>query len=212
MNGRGNYGDYARLDTKDLNVARLDLTSTFYKTIHLGLGAFETTYSSSNSTIGIATVTPSSNIAGVGIGMWSFSTLSTASLHFSLQMPNDWIEGSTIVPYIHWASSNSSASTAYATMGMVYTWLDLGSSASSYATQATALTVTPDGSTAYTIHTTNFAAITSTCSVGSILTGGIYIDTTIANSTYAGSIFLKGLTFVYKIDGLGSTYNTVVDK
>jgi hypothetical protein len=212
MNGNGNYGNYARLDAKDANIGRLDLTSTFYDTIFLGVGSFHSIYCSSNTTQAITMTMPSSNIASVGAALWSITTASTAALYFSFAMPNRWVEGSTIIPYIHWASSNSTASTAYMTVGMVYNWRDLGTSASSYATQATALQLTPDGSTAYTAHTTNFVAITSTCSVGSIFTGGIYIDTTVANSTYAGSLFIKGMSIVYKVDGLGSTYSNVVDK
>lgn len=212
MNINGNFVDTQRLDAKYANLGKIYLKTTYYKSIFINVGGFHTSYASTNSTIGLISASPSSNIASIDTGMWFLTTGATAALRFNFQMPSDWQEGSTIYPYIFWASTGSSASSAYATVGMVYTFKDLGTSASSYATLATSLQLVPDGSTAFTVHTTNFAAITSTCSIGSIFNGGIYINTTIANSTYEGGIGLQGLAFAYKVDTLGTTYSNVVDK
>jgi hypothetical protein len=214
MGGRwSNFIDSKRVDATYLNTAKINLTSTWYNNIFIGIGGFYTSYASTNSTIGIVGLSPTSNIAGVGTAMWCLSTLSTVGLYFSFVLPNDYKEGTAITPYLYWASSLTTASSAYYTVGLAYVWSDIGTSYSSYATQATALQLVSTGSTSYTVVSTNFATISSTThSVGSVFTGSIYIDTTIANSSAAGSIFLRGLNFVYQVDGIGSTYSNTVDK
>jgi len=56
-------------------------------------------------------------------------------MYFVVQLPHSWVEGTSIMPHVHWvASANGAAGPTVPRWGLQYCWLNIGETFSSYTT------------------------------------------------------------------------------
>lgn len=208
MNAKGNYGDFDRLDAKDANLARVDLTSTFYGCLNFSYTQLVTDSSTGASKgLIIASTGKLSSTGGAGALFFDASVCEWA--RFSVYMPSNYKEATDVVAYLDWGTTSSTGSTQYVAWELQYTWNNIGSTASASASySAISSSCTTD---VLTMKTTNFATITGTAmNVNSLLNCSILRNSsgsTLAAGLddYSADALLFGVRLYYQIDGMGST-------
>lgn len=68
----------------------------------------------------------SSSTASMGAYTFWFNPDNEEELHFSVQMPHSWKEGSSIYPHLHWVGDSNGGSGEDVTWGLEYTWANIG--------------------------------------------------------------------------------------
>ncbi len=201
MYGRGLEADYKRVDTVNLNVSDINLTSTWYKILPVTLvnASTETAYYE----IWLASTGVLSS--AVGQKAWSFDATKSELLGFQAIMPTDYKEGTAITPYIHWLTTSSTGSTQAVRMLISYMWTNQDASFASTATEES-ITISTTGSSALKLYTTNFTAIaTTSLEVGSIINGCIARLSSGSTDDFSCDFWLQGMSLYYQVDGVGST-------
>jgi len=201
-------GDFKEVDSKYLNVGDIALTSTWYNTIWVGANQLFTTAVASKALCNVSTA-----LATIGsIGVFLDGAASEIAT-FDIELPKDYKAGTDILPYISFATTTSTGSTGVATIGLAYA--SVHSSPTTAIVNLTSQEIVVNGSTeVLSKQSTYFAAVTGTdFKAGSIINGCIYRNATAALSTgLVVDLVVHGIGFLYQVDGMGSTYNTIFGK
>lgn len=127
----------------------------------------------------------------------------TEILYFSVQMPHNWDEGTTIYPGVHWYADEDSC-----TFKIDYKWYNINDSFPSTWTTYTMATDQVnwgDDSTAVHQVTSNSTGISGTGkTIGSILAIRLYRK----DNKYTGDALAQQFNIRYKVDEVGSTNQT----
>lgn len=148
----------------------------------------------------------------VGVQTFTFQDQNSASneqqVYFSIQMPHNWKEGSTIYPHIHWSPQTSG--TGNVVWGFEYSWVNYDPTSPLAFPNTSILTATTDAITAASVDKhliTGFGSITPNANQGkisSILMCRLYRHSSNAADTYTGNAALLSFDLHYEIDALGS--------
>ncbi|NDP21333.1 MAG: hypothetical protein GZ091_09675 [Paludibacter sp.] len=140
---------------------------------------------------------------------WTFADGSLKEVTFTVQLPHDYKEGSTIFPHVHW-SSTAAPGTQRIKWVLEYQWVNHESSfaaSSSSSESGFALAgVTGRSVAAYEhIITPLGSGISGTGkTISSVLVCRLYRDGAAADDTFTGDAFLLSTDFHYEIDSFGS--------
>ncbi len=63
-----------------------------------------------------------------GVYLWMFAPNQEEELHFTVQIPHDYKEGSDIFPHVHWTTASGTPSGSNVVWGLEYTLIALGGS------------------------------------------------------------------------------------
>jgi len=151
--------------------------------------------------------------ATTNIFTWTFQDGSLREVAFSVQLPHDYKEGTTIYPHVHWAPMTT-ATTNRVKWVLDYQWININSTF----TDATSTNISgylvigdtgfPSVSLAKKQHaiTPLGSGITGTGkTLSSILICRLYRDGADAtNDTYTDNAAMLGVDFHYEVDGFGS--------
>lgn len=135
----------------------------------------------------------------------AFSSSADEEVHFSVQMPHGWKEGSTIYPHVHWAPST--AASGGVTWVLEYTWANING------TFGSSSTMTFDDSTDSTalkhhIAVNGTGIDGSGKTLSSMLICRLYRDVSDANDDYGADAFLLEFDIHYELDTVGSRQET----
>ena len=142
--------------------------------------------------------------ASTGVFAYFFSNLIEEELHFSVQMPHSWLEGSDIYPHVHW-SPGPITDGGDVVWGLEYTWasIDAVFGETTLITQVAAA-----GVVAYKHLRPSFSAIDGTGEThSSMLICRVYRDVGDGNDTFADDAVLLEIDFHYEINQLGENDN-----
>jgi hypothetical protein len=201
-----NFIDCNRLDSKAINAGSIVLNTTWYNNIWLGVDRLQTTAVASYALISVSTVAATAGEQAVFL-----SGAATEIATFSVSLPKDYKAGSQITPYISYSCTSATGSTGDIVFGLA--WHEINSSPTTALAGSTNQQITVNGSTAIlAVNTTYFAAMgTTSLKAGSVISGCLYRESTTTTSVALDAV-VYGLGFLYQIDGMGSTYNTVWGK
>lgn len=141
-------------------------------------------------------------------GLLEFSATQTEIIAIQVQLPHSWLEGSIVVPHVHWRKKTQG--TGNVLWQLTYEFVNRGDAFTDTPATLTADTpVATDDGTALVHHLTSFGNVAMTgkeISCMGLLTlarvGGDDLD------TYAGVAQLLEFDIHYQIDGLGSIQQT----
>lgn len=146
---------------------------------------------------------------------WKFSPSTVNEVDFSVQMPHNYKEGSTIYPHVHW-SSTTAAGTNRVRWVLYYQWVNFGdnyvSSTSTYVygtaladNDAVSLTAYQHTITPMNPNGVANAGISGTDKkISSVLMCRLYRDGSNGADNFSGSAYLLSVDFHYEIDSFGS--------
>lgn len=191
--------DIKTLSAKYINTGKVNLTSTIYNSVSLGVGHFYASTGGGSLTMFLnSTGTASTS----GVAGWALDATAMEWIYFGISMPTDYKEGTSITPYIHYLTTGSTGSAQSVAMALTYAWTNQDGLVAT-PTQSN-LTLTPG--TAFTVYTTNFTALSSTSAeVGSHLMGCLVRNSTAAADSYTADLYVTGMDFYYQVDGFGSS-------
>lgn len=146
-----------------------------------------------------------------GVQTFTFQDLSASNeqeVFFSIQMPHNWKEGTTIYPHIHWSpQTNTSGAVVW---GFEYSWADYDATtpiAFPNTTIITTTSATVTGSDVDKHLITAFGSLTPSGTQGkisSILVCRLFRNSSNAADNYAGNAALLSFDIHYEMDGIGS--------
>lgn len=142
----------------------------------------------------------------VGVFTWTFADVGTNSeneIHFTVQMPHGWKQGSAIEPHIHWAPMTNG--TGVVRWGMEYTWVDYQGNFSN--TTVVYGNSTSVSSNQYTHLITSLGQITPSASqdnISSVLMIRFFRNSGNAADTYPDKAAALSFDIHYETDMLGS--------
>jgi len=132
---------------------------------------------------------------------------SEKEVFFTVQLPHDWKEGSTIYPHVHWIPRTAGTAGHVALWVMDFTMADIGS-AFGATTQISGTTLVGGGA----ITTADAHLITPLASIGmsgqnisTVLVCRLYRHSSDASDTYTGTAGLLYVDFHYEIDTIGGS-------
>lgn len=144
------------------------------------------------------------------LNTWFFANSADQEVCFSVQLPHDYKEGSTIYPHIHW-SSTTAAGTSRVMWKLDYQWVNLGDQfTASTSTTLSGYEVVGGSSeslVAYEHAITNLGenGISGTGKkISSILMCRLYRAGSDGSDTFTGAAALLSIDFHYEIDSFGS--------
>jgi len=146
-----------------------------------------------------------------GVQTFTFQDLSASNeqeVFFSIQMPHNWKEGTTVYPHVHWSPQTNTSGTVV--WGFEYTWIDYNATtpiAFPNTTIITATTAAVTGTDADKHLISSFSAISPSVNQGkisSILMCRFFRNSSNASDTYAGNAALLSFDIHYEIDAIGS--------
>jgi hypothetical protein len=148
-----------------------------------------------------------------GVYTYTFENQSTGNeeeVFFSVQLPHNWKEGSTIYPHVHW-SPQTSGNNGSVVWGLEYTWVNYNSTTPLTFPNTTIITVTSasiNGSSYRDKHLiTSFNGLTpdnTQDKISSILMCRFFRKSGDAADTYNGNAAVLSVDFHYQMDGIGS--------
>ena len=146
------------------------------------------------------------NQPSVGIFIGSVSTLLFApgvlnEVFLTIQIPHRYLEGSDIVPHVHWAPQDANAGNV--TWGFEYEWQNVGNQ---FAAPTTTLTVTDaTGLVGGGHQVASFGNVTGTgMLLSSMLAARLFRDGGNASDTYLSNAALLEFDIHYQVDARGS--------
>jgi len=137
---------------------------------------------------------------------YSFLSNKTEILHLIMQIPHEYLEGSTIYPHIHWQPTSANAGNVR--WAMDYKWTNIDAVED---TNFTSLEVIFSSQSTLNKHLVSyFPAITGTGkTISSILSIKIYRTGGSGGDTYPDTALLKEFDIHYKIDSFGSAQEKI---
>lgn len=144
-----------------------------------------------------------------GPQIWYFrNNEGVESMSFTVQLPHNWKEGTTIYPHIHWTPKNSGSGNVQ--WNLEYSWANYDSVSPEVFPAITTSTVVANGPFTANTHlitplTTGNTGLDATGKkISSILICRIWRNSSSAADTYNANAGLLFLDFHYQIDGTGS--------
>jgi hypothetical protein len=134
-------------------------------------------------------------------------------LFSTVQMPNDWKEGTDITAHVHWVAEQDAAGASQVVRwGMEYSWADMGDvfpASTTIYNDSTDFTTATVQSTQLVQNTHYVSEYSSTISgtghtVGSSLAFRLFRNSSHAEDTYTDDAGLLEVAFHYQVDGWGS--------
>lgn len=201
------YIDSNRADVKDLRVGEISLTSTWYNTIYVGANQLFTTDVASKELTDKSTA-----IATVGtIGCFLDGTASQMA-GFNFILPKDYKEGTDILPYVNYCTTTTTDASNTIMLGLAYNAVNAVPTTTIVGHTNEVIEVN-GSTTVLSVNTTYFTAITGTDFVaGTQIKGAVFRNATASTDTAGGDLVVYGVGFIYELDGMGSTYNTELEK
>jgi hypothetical protein len=139
-----------------------------------------------------------------GVYTWHFAPDQSNEMHFSLQLPHTYKEGTNIFPHVHWCKTTSNEGNVK--WGIEYTiknYNDVFGGTSIL--EATTISV-GDDNTPYEHLITNLGEITGTgLKISAMLMGRVYRLGTDTEDTYPDDAALLEIDIHYQLDAAGST-------
>jgi hypothetical protein len=137
---------------------------------------------------------------GLQIYLFDGAGVQTESVHFTIQIPHSYKEGSDIVPHVHWSAVNGNAGNVV--WQLEYTWQNIDGTFPA----VTTITVTDAASgTAWDHQKAFFSAITGTGkTISSMLVCRLFRDPTHASDTYGSDAAFLEIDFHFEKDTVGS--------
>lgn len=136
-----------------------------------------------------------------GLYSWGFSHAATNSVHFNVQMPHAYKEGSNITPHVHWQQLDTDTGHGVV-WGLEYTWTN------NAATEGSPTTIYVTGttnSTQYYNHKNYFSAIVGTGkTISSMLVCRLFRLHTDPADDYPAVAILWEFDLHYQLDSVGS--------
>lgn len=141
-----------------------------------------------------------------GTKAYAFSHTANKEVHFDMQLPHAWKQGSTLYPHVHFAPNANPGVASTVRWALEYTWANVDE------VFGASTTLNMDG----TVGTTDTSKHTMTASttlagtgktISSVMVCRLYRDTSVAGN-YADKAFLVAFDVHYEIDQLGSNQVT----
>lgn len=141
-----------------------------------------------------------------GIYLPGFAPNQTDEVHFTVQLPHAWKEGSMLLPHVHWTHNVAEPSNDQGVIWKLeYTWANIHSTFEATSTIEGAATWTTSPPAQYYHNITGMTDLDGTGHVlSSQIIGRLYRDVTDERDTFDDLALLIELDFHYKIDGFGS--------
>jgi hypothetical protein len=139
-----------------------------------------------------------------------FSKTTDNSVHFSVQMPHAWAEGTDIDPHVHWVPNSDGAPAAHVVWTLEYTWQNALTGDVFHATSETSGTLTNpssevSGAGQHAHYITDLGDISGTGkTISSVLVCRLYRDADNAADDYDDTAGLLYFDIHYQVDALGS--------
>jgi hypothetical protein len=154
---------------------------------------------------------PTFEVIKGGVQSFTFSSSANQEVFFTVQMPHNWKEGTTIYPHVHWSPQGST--TGVVVWGLEYTWANYDPSTpvtfpNTIITNAISAAVTSGDNDKHYI--ASFPAliplttVTPQDKISSILVCRFFRDAISSTDTYAGKVVMLSFDFHYEIDSFGS--------
>lgn len=143
-----------------------------------------------------------------GPQIWYFENAANEAMSFTLELPHNWKEGSTIYPHIHWAPKSTKIGNVK--WFMEYTWINFNASTPEAFPVTSTLSAIHLGP--FTINThvltqltiSNIGISGSVKTISSMIVGRIWRDANDAQDTYGDDAGLLSLDFGFEMDTQGS--------
>ncbi len=121
-------------------------------------------------------------------------------VHFTVQLPHTYAQGTDIEPHVHWSAVNANAGDVV--WQLEYTWANINGTFPA----STTITATDSASgTAWDHQVIGFSAITGTSkNISSMLVCRLFRDPTDGSDTYASDAAFLEFDFHFQIDTIGS--------
>ncbi len=171
----------------------------------LNVPVFATSNSSSNPP-SPARLQRNAGATSQGVFTYFFSASTEQELYFTVQLPHEWKEGSTIYPHVHWVATTD-VNANKVRWGLEYTWINITSAFGTTTTEYGEDPIAPNGTvTAYEhVITAIGSGISATGkTLSSYLVCRIFRDATAGTDNYTGTAGLLGIDFHLEMDALGS--------
>lgn len=148
-----------------------------------------------------------------GVYTYTFESVNTSNeeeVFFSVQLPHNWKEGSTLYPHVHW-SPQTTGQNGNVVWGLEYSWVNYNSTTPLVFPNTTIITTTSgyiNGTSDHDKHfVTSFLSITpdnTQNKISSILMCRFFRKSGDAADTYNGNAAVLSVDFHYEIDAVGS--------
>lgn len=142
-----------------------------------------------------------------GVYLWMFAPNQEEELHFTVQIPHDYKEGSDLYPHVHWTTVAGTPSGTDVVWGLEYTITAIGGTFP-YTVTVMTNTLTPEcgpasGSGQHLI--SGFSSVSGTgLGVSTIMVCRLFRAATNAADTFANAVGLLGFDLHYEQDTQGS--------
>ncbi|MGF2411964.1 hypothetical protein [Ferruginibacter sp.] len=173
--------------------------------VDLNVPVFSTSNSSSNPP---SPARLQRDVAGTSQGVFTyfFSASSEQELYFTVQLPHEWKEGSTIFPHVHWVTTTD-VNANKVRWGLEYTWINVAGNFGVTTTEYGEDPIAPNGTVSALEHAitpigSGIAATGKT--ISSYLVCRIFRDATATTDNFSGTAGLLGIDFHLEVDALGS--------
>ncbi len=142
-----------------------------------------------------------------GVYLWMFAPNQEEELHFTVQIPHDYKEGSDIFPHVHWTTATGTPSGSNVVWGLEYTVVAVGGSFPNTVTVSTSTLVpecgTPSGAGQHLISA--FSSVSGAgLGISTILICRLYRAAGDAADTFPNDVGLLGFDIHYEQDTQGS--------
>lgn len=143
----------------------------------------------------------------MGVYLWMFAPNQEEELHFTVQIPHDYKEGTALYPHVHWTTATGTPSGSNVVWGLEYTLIAVGGSFPNTVTLTTNTLVpecgTPSGTAQHLI--SPFTPVSGTgLGISSILVCRLYREVGNASDTFPNAVGLLGFDLHYEQDTQGS--------
>jgi hypothetical protein len=135
---------------------------------------------------------------------------SEQQVFFSIQIPHNWKEVSTLYPHVHWSPQSAAGNTGSVVWGFEYTWVNYNATTPELFPATTVLTTTTASITFDNDQDkhflTSFPSIDGTGKkISSILMCRFFRNSSSTADTYPGTVAMLSFDIHYEIDGFGSS-------
>ncbi|MCF8368567.1 MAG: LamG domain-containing protein [Bacteroidales bacterium] len=149
----------------------------------------------------------SSVTASVGVYTYWFDSENEEELYFSVQLPHSWLQGSDILPHVHWVGDENGGSGEDVCWGLEYTWSNIGTVFPNTTTIYSDTTIFNEPIVKAKHYLTKLPTISgSGKTLSSMIQCRVFRDASGKGGTdaYTGKAGLLEIDFHYQVDALGS--------
>lgn len=143
----------------------------------------------------------------MGVYLWMFAPNQEEELHFTVQIPHDYKEGTALYPHVHWTTATGTPSGSNVVWGLEYTLIAVGGSFPNTTIITTNTLVsecgTPSGTAQHLI--SGFSSVSGAgIGISSVLVCRLFRATGDAADTFPNDVGLLGFDIHYEQDTQGS--------